>query len=204
MTLVEDILDLAKIEAGTFSLNEQLFSINTLVQDMQFVFEFEWTQKGIYFKVEIDEGLSNSSFCSDIGRIKQVLYNLISNAWKFTIQGGIILRINEKFYFDADSFERRKGLRFEVSDTGVGIPEKDIPKLFKLFGMSNANKSKLNSKGTGLGLAISKKIVESLGGVILLKSKLGVGTDITFTIKEAKANHHEVIEENSKSSCSFQ
>ena len=81
---------------------------------------------------------------------------MISNAYKFTIQGGITLRIFENVYFDAGLFERRKSLKFEVSDTGVGIPDKDIPKLFKLFGMINTNQRKLNSKGTGLGLAISK------------------------------------------------
>ena len=162
MWLVEDILDLAKIEAGTFKLNEQLFNIKSLVQDIQFVFEFQWAQKGIYFKVEVEDNLLNSEFCSDIGRIKQVLNNLISNAYKFTIQGGITLRIFENVYFDAGLFERRKSLKFEVSDTGVGIPEKDIPKLFKLFGVVNSNQRKLNSKGTGLGLVISKKIVEIL------------------------------------------
>ena len=184
MSLVEDILDLAKIEAGTFSLNEQPFSISSLVKDIQYVFEFQWTQKGLFFNVDIDRKLLDEMFCSDIRRIKQVLNNLISNAFKFTLQGGISLHISLKSNFDSNSFERVKYLKFEVSDTGVGIPSKDIPRLFKMFGMANKHLGKINSNGTGLGLTISKKLVESLGGKISLKSKINIGTDVTFMIKE--------------------
>ena len=191
MSLVEDILDLAKIEAGTFSLNKQLFEVKSLVQDIQYVFEFQCTQKGIYFKVDIDNILVDKTFCSDIGRIKQVLNNLISNACKFTLRGGITLHISLNTEFDTDSFERVRYLKFTVSDTGVGVDEKEIPKLFKLFGMIDQHRNKLNSKGTGLGLEISKKLVESLGGKISLKSKLNIGTDITFTIRE---NNEEIIQ----------
>ena len=123
-------------------------------------------------------------FCSDVRRIKQVLNNLISNAFKFTLQGGISLHISLKSNFDSNSFERVKYLKFEVSDTGVGIPSKDIPRLFKMFGMANKHLGKINSNGTGLGLTISKKLVESLGGKISLKSKINIGTDVTFMIKE--------------------
>ena len=90
MSLVEDILDLAKLEAGTFLLNEQSFTIKTLIQDIENIFTFQWVQKGITFKVEISKELSESLFCSDIGRIKQILMNLISNSFKFTQVGGKI------------------------------------------------------------------------------------------------------------------
>ena len=186
MSLVEDILDLAKIEAGTFSLNEKLFKVRSLVEDVQYAFEFQCEQKGIYFNIELDHSLLDGTFCSDVGRIKQVLNNLISNACKFTLQGGITLHISTKTIFDPDSFERVKYLKFRVSDTGVGVDKKEIPKLFKVFGMIDQHRNKLNSKGTGLGLAISKKLVESLGGKITLKSELNIGTSIAFTIKEKK------------------
>ena len=130
MSLVEDILDLAKIEAGTFSLNEQPFSVRSLVQDIEYVFEFQCAQKGIYFKVEADRRVLDKTFCSDVGRIKQVLNNLISNAYKFTLQGGITLKITFKSVFDADSFERVRYLKIDVIDTGVGVDKKEIPKLF--------------------------------------------------------------------------
>ena len=197
MSLVEDILDLAKIEAGTFSLSIQPFSIKSLVQDILYVFEFQCAQKGIYFNIDIDNRLLDEIFYSDMGRIKQVLNNLISNACKFTLRGGITLHISLNTEFEADSFERVRYLKFTVSDTGVGVDEKEIPKLFKLFGMIDQHRSKLNSKGTGLGLAISKKLVESLGGTISLKSKLNIGTDITFTIIENKEEIIQVEEEKS-------
>ena len=186
MSLVEDILDLAKFEAGTFSLNEQPFSIRSLVQDIEYVFEFQWAQKGIYFNVDVEHSILHEIFSSDVGRIKQILNNLISNAFKFTQQGGITLHISSKSKFDASSFERVRYLEFEVSDTGVGIPSKDIPRLFKMFGMANKHLGKINSNGTGLGLTISKKLVESLGGKISLKSKINIGTDVIRRRRERR------------------
>ena len=188
MSLIDDILDLAKIEAGTYKLNPKLFSIKTLIQDIDYIFNFQWTQKGITFRVDIDNQIIESTFLSDIGRIKQILMNLISNALKFTFEGEIWLSIDHFQEFDQTTFQRIRYLRFKVKDTGVGISDKEIPQLFKLFGMINIHRSRLNSKGTGLGLAISKKITESLGGTISLKSQLGSGTLVEFTIKENISN----------------
>ena len=95
LSLVEDILDLAKIEAGTFILNNQPFKIKKLIEDISYIFEFQWTQKHLSFKVEVEDELKNSFFNSDIGRIKQILINLISNSLKFTQNGEIILKINK-------------------------------------------------------------------------------------------------------------
>ena len=184
MCLVEDILDLAKIEAGTFSLNEQPFSICSLVKEIEYIFEFQWTQKGITFDVEVDHELIDSTFWSDMGRIKQVLINLISNAYKFTMKGGIILQIKPVVNRESNTLDQWRFVKFTVIDTGIGIHEKEIPKLFKLFGMVNQHRNNINSRGSGLGLSISKKIVESLGGIIKLKSKLDIGTNISFTVKE--------------------
>ena len=168
MSLVEDILDIAKIQAGTFSLNNQTFIIDTLIKDIEFMFDFQWNQKGIAFNIDVSDELKQSSFWSDIGRIKQVLINLISNAYKFTMNGRITLHVSLDHIFDDNLFEREKFLKFIVHDTGVGINEKDISKLFTLFGTIKWYQN-LNSRGTGLGLAISKKIVESLGGTIKIK-----------------------------------
>ena len=110
------------------------------------------------------------------------------------MKGGITLKIKSASEFDPAKFERCKFLKFSVIDSGIGIHEKEIPKLFKLFGMVNQHRNNINSRGTGLGLSISKKIVESLGGKISLNSKLEVGTEIIFTIKEQKVNH-QIVEE---------
>ena len=93
------------------------------------------------------------------------------------MRGSITLQIKESLKFVQESFERHKGLKFKVIDTGVGIDENEIPKLFKLFGTASKHSS-MNSRGTGLGLSISQKIVKSLGGLIRLKSKLEEGTKL--------------------------
>ena len=196
LSLVEDILDLAKIQAGTFKLNNQMFLIGTLAAEIGYIFEFQWAQKGIAFKIKVSDELKDSSFWSDIGRIKQVLINLISNAYKFTVVGKITLKVSWKHAFDHSSFERRKYLKFKVYDTGVGISENEIPKLFQLFGTWGVNQNNLNSRGTGLGLAISKKIVESLGGHINIKSNENIGTKVTFTVRENYKNENKVEEKS--------
>ena len=140
-------------------------------------------QKGIWFKVNVSDELTNSSFYSDIGRIKQVLINLILNSCKFTSKGMITLNVEKEHAFSHNSFEIWNYLVFRVQDTGIGIDEKDIPLLFKLFSTLSSHND-LNSRGTGLGLPISKKIVESLGGTIRLKSRQHYGTWVMFTVKE--------------------
>ena len=198
MSLVEDILDLAKIEAGTFKLNEEPFEIETLANDIKYIFEFQWNQKGILFRIDVDKEIIKSSFWSDIGRIKQILINLISNALKFTMEGRITLQIMKENIFNHNAFQRSKWLKFKVHDTGIGIDEKEVSNLFKLFGTINQHQNKLNSRGTGLGLAISKKIVESLGGTIRLKSIKNVGTKVTFTVKENLCQVEEQKHDSSK------
>ena len=169
MSLIEDILDLAKIEAGTFTLDEKPFAIKTLLEEIYYIFSFQWNQKRLYFKLDIHEELRNSYFWSDIGRIKQILMNLISNSFKFTQNGGIIVKIRRKLEVGEFDFKLVPYLHFKVIDTGVGIAKNDIPYLFKMFGMINKYKNRLNNKGTGLGLTISKKLTESLGGKNLYK-----------------------------------
>ena len=110
--------------------------------------------------------------------------NLISNAYKFTPTGGITFSIKSISKFDDSNFERRHFLEFTISDTGVGIPEKDIQYLFKMFGTINKYRKDYNCRGTGIGLTISKKLTESLGGTISLHSLVGVGTEVIFTVKE--------------------
>lgn len=128
------------------------------------------------------------SFYSDVGRIKQVLLNLISNALKFTQQGGIVVSIKLKRKFDEGLFERSRHLAFKVRDTGIGIPEEEQSELFKLFGTIRSHRDGVNKRGTGLGLSISKKLTQSMGGDIKIKSEVGVGTTLKFFVKEIKQN----------------
>lgn len=109
--------------------------------------------------------------------------NLISNAFKFTIDGGISVHVSMKEKVCED-FKRHRFLVFQVKDTGVGIPKQDIPELFQMFRTVSKHKKKFNTKGTGLGLSISKKITEMLGGTIYIESEEGHGSVFTFDIRE--------------------
>ena len=184
LSLVEDILDLAKLEVGTFSLNEEPFLVRKLLEEIDFIFGFQWSQKRLSFKIETDWEVWNTVFVSDHHRIKQVLMNLISNAFKFTNKGGILLKIKNKRRFDGSVFRIINELEFSVKDTGIGIDENDIPNLFTMFStFSKGRNKKYNTKGTGLGLFISKKIVESLKGKIRIQSKVNEGTEAVFILK---------------------
>jgi signal transduction histidine kinase len=173
--LIEDILDLAKIEAGTFSLNITSFMIPTLLDDISEIFEYQCKQKHLEFSIKQDSCLKKLPLKSDQGRIKQILMNLISNSLKFTFNGSIKIRVK------LITRDDMKYAQFWVSDTGVGIPKKEQKKLFKLFGMLDLNKE-MNRNGWGIGLTISKKYVEALGGVIWLESEHNHGTTFFFTV----------------------
>lgn len=168
MHLIEDILDLGKFEAGIFSLNENEFDLKDLIEDINYLFLTQSKEKGLKFTVNVSDDLLHFTYKSDLGRIKQVLLNLISNSLKFTQRGGSITLDIEQI---TESYEEY--LKFSVTDTGVGIPFEDLSKLFKMFSMLDKHKEKMNQRGAGIGLAISKKIIDSLGGDIVVKSEEG-------------------------------
>ena len=181
MNLVDDILDMSKFEAKTFQLNIEKFNLYNLLKDIDYIFGFQWAEKNIEFSINCHSSVSEKLIFSDQKRIKQILINLISNSFKFTERGGIKIKVTEFSRYDHEF------LKFEVSDTGVGISQQDIPKLFKMFGMLSKHRNKLNKSGSGLGLSISKRIVESLGGKIKVSSRENEGTKFSFTVK----NMHE-------------
>ena len=181
LSLTEDILDMAKMEAGIFSLNEAPFIVGTLITEIKYMFDMQWERKGIRFDVFCSEELLKERFNSDMGRIKQVLMNLISNAYKFTDRGGIDLRVRLRSKLSED--QETRYLEFTVSDTGTGISKEDSQNLFQMFGVIKKNRE-FNMRGTGLGLTISKRLVETMGGSITVDSEERKGTDVLFTIFE--------------------
>ena len=188
MSLTEDIMDFAKIEVGYFTLNEKPFKIATLIEEICFIFDYQWKQKGLYLRVEWDERTREIMFNSDIDRIKQILMNLISNAYKFTNEGGITLEIEVQQ--SREIFLESRYLCITVSDTGLGISESDKKGLFQVFGTVSKHRDQFNMKGTGLGLTITQKFVKLLGGQIELNSEENKGTEIKFTIKEKEMSHY--------------
>ncbi len=177
MDLINDIIDLSKIEAGDMPINYSEFSIMTLFEDLEESFFKELMKRekeDVRLRCEAPEG--NIQVWSDYLRVKQVLSNLLSNAVKFTSEGEIILRCKKT----------PRELIFSVSDTGTGIPEEDQLQIFQRF--TSFNYSGLNTEGSGIGLSISEKIIDRLDGNIWFKSKVGEGSTFFVSIPYHKSN----------------
>ena len=182
IVLVENILDFVKFSSNTFKANIDWFWLQDLLSEIQFIFGFQCEQKQLNFTIKCDDALKSMKLTSDAKRIKQVLINLISNSFKFTEVGGISLQI--KLLRQSDS----SYIQFSIVDSGIGISEFDMPKLFNMFNMTQNISSPLGQSGSGIGLSISKMIVESLGGEIKVSSEIGKWTDFTFIIQDAWAS----------------
>lgn len=182
--IINDILDLAKIESGKISLIEKPFNISILTQLMYDTFSIKTTEKNVDFKVSVDQRIP-MELVGDSTRISQVLYNLVSNAVKFTPANGEILLeiVQEKIENDS------RFVRINVKDTGIGIPADRLEHIFDPF-IQVSNDTARQFGGTGLGLSIVKKIVSIMEGKISVESKLGEGTIFTvlLPLKEAKSD----------------
>ncbi len=172
LELINDILDMAKIEAGQVELSYEATAIAQLAQSSITFINQQAHKKNIQLEMQIAPNLPDISI--DERRIRQVLINLLNNAVKFTPEGGQI-KLEVDRQEDQSSPNRSAWLRFSISDTGIGIAPENIPKLFQPFIQID---SALNRKyeGTGLGLALVKQIVDLHGGKVSLTSKLGVGS----------------------------
>ncbi len=171
LNLINDILDLSKVEAGKIDLVvEKIYLPETLDETIILIKE-KASKHNVFIKKEFDPQLKFME--ADKHRLKQILFNLLSNAIKFSKKEGGTVTITTKKVNDM--------AQISVSDTGIGIREEDLGKLFKEFGQANPGISK-EYGGTGLGLAISKKMVELHGGKIWVESKYGVGSTFTFLI----------------------
>ena len=133
MILVEDILDFIKFSTNTFSLNIEWFCLKDLLKEIEFIYAFQWEEKHLQFFIEWDQDTESIMFRSDMKRVKQVLVNLLSNSYKFTEIGTIKVCVNLRHK------ENHTYLQFSVEDTGIGIKEENIPKLFKMFGTIQNN-----------------------------------------------------------------
>jgi CheY-like chemotaxis protein len=175
--IINDILDMSKIEAGKFELSVVEFNLEKMLQKVSDVMAFRMDEKKQKFVVRIDRGIPGI-IAGDDQRLSQILANLLSNAAKFTPEGGTI-------YLNA-MYVREEGerllLRFEVRDTGIGISPEQQARLFKSFQQAEGSTTRKYG-GTGLGLAISKRIVEMMDGDIWIDSELGKGATFTFTTK---------------------
>jgi PAS domain S-box-containing protein len=173
LALINDILDLSKIESGRFELETVPFVLDDLVDQTIELMEPRAREKGIALTVERASNLP-ASLAGDPLRLRQVLVNLLGNAVKFTNSGEIALAISR------DDPGAPGRLTFAITDTGIGIPQHQIARIFDDFTQGDASTSR-HFGGTGLGLAISNRLVELMGGAFTVTSEVGVGSTFTFT-----------------------
>ncbi|WP_417730013.1 PAS domain-containing protein [Rosistilla oblonga] len=173
LDIINDILDISKIEAGKFEISHERFAPNRLVEDVRSIMEVRASERKLELDVEY-QGLIPSEIQSDPKRLKQILINLVGNAIKFTTEG----RVNILVRFLQGQSPR---LQFDVVDSGIGMSERQKRRLFQPFSQGDGNVNR-EFGGTGLGLAISKRLTEMLGGEISVRSNLSQGSTFTVTI----------------------
>ena len=186
LTLINDILDLSKIEAGKIELYPSDFNFNQFIQSITEIFQMRADQKGVTF---IYQQLSSLpvGICADEKRLRQIIINLLGNAIKFTQQGRVVLKVGYDGYSpDSDTQtlskqeEKWDKIRFQVEDTGIGIAEEELDKIFSPF--QQVGDPDYRAEGTGLGLSITQKLVEMMGGELHVRSVLGEGSRFWTTL----------------------
>jgi len=172
MALIDDILDLSKIEAGKSEINNVQMDLREFIKELSDMFSVFQQKKGIDFRVDVSPLLPRHLFADPL-RLRQVLYNLLGNAFKFTDAGHVSLSIA----FSENSSQ----VVFTISDSGIGIPPEQHEAIFEAFRQQDGQSTRKYG-GTGLGLAITKRLVEMMGGKISVQSLRGEGSTFTFFI----------------------
>jgi signal transduction histidine kinase/CheY-like chemotaxis protein len=180
LAVVNDVLDYSKIEAGRIELDEKAFELVPIVESCITTLSLAARQKGLEISFRKADGTPQALF-GDAQRLRQVLINLLSNAVKFTARGGIRIHLSARPAPDG-----RMDVRFEVQDTGVGIPESALPKLFRAFTQADSSSTR-RQDGTGLGLAISRRLCELMGGTLTVTSEEGKGSTFVATVRAMPA-----------------
>lgn len=187
IVLINDILDLAKVDAGKMIFEQIPFKMTLSIAAMLHLFETKIQEKNLQLVKEYDKNIPEV-LLGDPVRLHQIILNLVSNAVKFTTKGKITVSVR---LLDEDN--EKVTLEFAVADTGIGIPEDKIEKIFDNFQQASSNTSRLYG-GTGLGLAIVKQLVEPQGGTISVKSKINEGSTFSFILSFQKTKAKAELE----------
>ena len=193
LNLINDILDMSRIESGRMTLRNEEFSFRKLLEAVNTMFSSQCQEKGLEYQCRINSEVDDY-YIGDSMKLRQVLINILGNAVKFTPEGGKVeLQVERKA-----RYEGKTTLAFAISDTGIGISEEFMPRLFDSFAQEDAsNTSKYGS--SGLGLAITKNIVEMMNGSISVKSVKGEGSTFTITVtldaSSRKENENDSFEQ---------
>ena len=189
LSLINDVLDMSRIESGRIKIEEQESHLSTVMHDLRNILQADVNAKRLNFLIDTVEVVNEDIVCDKL-RLNQVLLNCMSNAIKFTMPGGTVgIRIMQKGAPDLDGFARYE---FVVSDTGIGMSKEFASHIFEPF--TREESSTVNGiPGTGLGMAITKNIVDMMGGNISVKSKKGEGTEFTISFRfKVGENSHKV------------
>lgn len=177
LNIINDILDFSKLEAGKVAIEKIRFNLPDIVQRVVKPLKVQGMEKGIDVDVKIHEGVPQYVH-GDPVRISQVLSNLVSNAVKFTIRGGVLIEVKST---KTGASQDLSDIQFSVQDTGIGISEEDLERIFISFSQADGSITR-KFGGTGLGLSISKMLVNLMGGKLEVSSQLNLGTNFSFII----------------------
>ena len=191
LTIINDILDFSKIESGKMDIVENTYNPIAMLNDLKMMFENRVLDKPIELIYQIDNNIPEMLF-GDEHRLRQIIINLVNNAIKFTDEGYVKLSVESK-----QIDETKVELFFKVEDTGIGIREEELPKLFGSFEQLDVKKN-YEKEGTGLGLAISKQLVTLMDGTIGVDSRYGKGSTFYFSVPQMIATKVADSAENSK------
>ena len=190
MSLINDILDMSRIESGRFVLRNEEFSFSRMLEQINTIVMTQCEEKGLKYECHLIGGVRDYYIGDDM-KLKQVLINILSNAIKFTeAPGSVDMTVEKKAIYGNHST-----IQFRIKDTGIGMDQEFIPKIFEAFTQEDGSRS--NKYGsTGLGMAITKNIVELMNGTITVTSEKGVGTEFTVTVTLTNTDTQKSITNN--------
>lgn len=196
LTLINDILDMSRIESGRMTLRAEEFSFPKFIEQINTIIGGQCQEKGLHYECRIMGGFADF-YVGDSTKLRQALINLLGNAVKFTDEGGYVTFTAQKM----QSFDGKTAIAFTVADTGIGMSKEFLPKLYDAFSQEDASaKNKYGS--SGLGMAITKNIVDMMNGTLTVESKKGEGTTFKATVtlietkRKAQSEEELVLPEN--------
>lgn len=187
IVLINDILDLAKVDAGKMTFEKTPFKLHLSIASIMHVFEIKIQEKNLQSTLHYDSNIPDV-LLGDAVRLHQIILNLMSNAIKFTNKGSVTVNVDL-----VSETENEVAIKFAVADTGIGVKPSQIDKIFENFQQETSSTSRIFG-GTGLGLAIVKQLVEAQNGTIEVKSTVNVGSTFSFTLKFEKTTSDAVLE----------
>ncbi len=177
--IISDVLDLSKLENGEIEIKSAGYKLSSVLHDLVSMTESMVEEKGLLLKVEVDKNIPDHLY-GDADHIKQIITNILTNAVKYTEKGRVVLTVG---YEEAEEEPDSIILKVSVRDTGVGIRQEDIPKIFTKFERIEEKRNR-NIAGTGLGMSITQKLLDLMGSTLKIKSVYGLGSEFGFSLKQ--------------------